>query len=208
MPIVSTVTAIWNGFTGAPGYSKFRFAELAGASALNAAGAAVRAFFQADIGHLLTGWSIQVQGIVQHHDVATGNLMGEAVMTTVPAASNGAVANTTVWAGGTGYVVNWTTGAVINGKKVRGRTFMVPITSTAFSNDGTVISSLITTMQSAGQALIADASTELVVWSKLWDKKPGEAPAGVPPKQIGGALASVNGCLIPDRAAQLRTRRS
>jgi len=208
MTTVSTVTAIWGGFTGAPGYSKFRFAELSGATALNAAGAAVRAFFQSDIGHLMVGWTIQVQGIVQHHDMATGDLLAESSMTTVPAVCSGSVPNTNVYAGGSGYVVNWTTGATHAGRKVRGRTFMVPIMSSAFSNDGTIISSLVTTMQAAGNALVADASTELVVWSKFWDKKPGEAPAGVPPKQVGGGLFPVNGCIIPDRAAQLRTRRS
>lgn len=205
---VSTVTAVWTGFTGAPGYSKFHFAELSGASAANAAGAAVRAFFFADAGHLMVGWQIAIQAIVQTFDVATGELQGEQAMTTVPANVAGSVPNTNVYAGGAGYVVNWTTGGVSNGRKIRGRTFFVPIMSTAFSNDGTIISSLITSMQTAGNALIADASTELVVWSKYWDKKPGDPPIGVPPKQIGGAITTVNGCVIPDRAAQLRTRRS
>lgn len=205
---VSTVTALWTGFTGAPGYSKFHFAELSGASACNAAGAAVRAFFFADVGHLMTNWQIQIQGIVQSFDVGTGDLVGEQVMTTVPAAVVGTVPNTNIYAGGSGYVVNWTTGGVHAGRKIRGRTFFVPIMSTAFSNDGTIISSLITAMQSAGQALIADAATELVVWSKFWDKKQGDPPLDVPPKQVGGSITTVNGCIIPDRAAQLRTRRS
>src|SRR5213076_3371066 len=99
---VSTVTAIWGGFTGAPGYSKFRFAELSGATALNAAGAAVRTFFAADAGHLMVGWTIQVQGIVQTHDVGTGDLVGESSMTTVPGVVSGTVPNTNVYAGGAG----------------------------------------------------------------------------------------------------------
>jgi hypothetical protein len=46
-----------------------------------------------------------------------------------------------------------------------------------------------------------DTATELSVWSRFWDDSK-------PPKQTGGSLTPVTGVLVPDRAAQLRTRRS
>jgi hypothetical protein len=201
MTNVSTVTVIWQGFTGAPGYSHFRFSELVDAAACNAAGAAVRAFFLAQQAVWQTTWSFQVQPAVQQNDMATGKLTSERAMTTTPAVVNGTANITSVYEGGSGYVINWLTNAVHNGHKVRGRTFMVPVTGQSFSNDGTISSATATAAQTAAAALMNDTATELVVWQRFWDDSK-------PPKQVGGGLAPVTGVLVPDRAAQLRTRRS
>jgi len=201
MANVSCVKAVWSGFTGAPGYSSFYFNELTDAASRNAAGAAVRAFFQSLSAHFLVGWSIQVQSLVQSFDIGTGKLTGEGAMSTVPGIVNGVTVGTTVWAGGTGYVVNWLTGAIHNGRKVRGRTFIVPAVSTCFQNDGTVLDAVATTAQNAGNTLIADASTEFGVYARYWND-------ATPPVQTGGGFSSATGVLVPNRAAQLRTRRS
>lgn len=201
MANVSTVTVVWQGFTGAPGYSHFRFAELLDAAACNAAGAAVRAFFLAQVAAWQTGWTFGVQPTVQQFDIGTGKLTGERAMTTTPGVVTGTALNTVTYEGGSGYVINWLTGAVQNGHKIRGRTFMVPAVSTCFSADGTISSTTQTAAQNAGTALINDASTELVVWSRIWN-------TAKPPQQVAGSTATINGILVPDRAAQLRTRRS
>jgi hypothetical protein len=200
MATVSTVTAVWAGFTGSPGYSRFNFFELADAASCNAAGAAVKTFFQSLTASLLTGWTIAVQSTVQHKDVATGALTGETTMTTVPNATNGVAVASTPYAGGSGAVADWVTGAFWNGRKVRGRTFLVPLLG-VYSNDGTVSTSFINATVAAGNALIADPTTTLAIWAKKFDDSK-------PPKQTAGGLFSVSGCTVPDRAAQLRTRRS
>lgn len=209
MANVSTVTAVWNGFTGAPGYSLFRFDELSTAALCNAAGAAVRAFFQPlATAYWANAWSVGVQSIVQHHDIATGDLVGESTMTTTPTVLVGGGGAATAFAGGSGAVAQWTTGLVHAGRKIRGRTFLVPLLSTAFSPDGTISAALQTAVQNAGAALIADATTAFGVYSRFMDKKAGDPPLGVPPVQVGGAFAAANGCTCPDRSAQLRSRRS
>jgi hypothetical protein len=208
---ISTVTAITQGYQGAPGYSLFRFSELDTGAKLNAAGAAVRAFILAWASYWTGptgGWSGIVQPIVQHHDVATGDLQGESTMGTPPTTVGGSGGTTATYAGGSGAVLHWTTGATHNGRKIRGRTFLVPCLSGAFSVDGTVTSAFITAITNAGNALIADSSTEFGIYSRYWDKKPGEAPAGVAPKQVGGSFTPATGCVVPDRSAQLRTRRN
>lgn len=209
MANVSTVTAVWNGFTGAPGYSLFRFEELSTAALCNAAGAAVKAFF-VGVGTAFYGplWTIGIQPIVQHHDIATGDLQGESTMTTPPTPIAGVGSGSATWAGGSGAVAQWTTGLVHAGRKVRGRTYLVPILQTAFSNDGTVSTAFASGVQTAGNALIADATTAFGVYSRFWDKKPGDPPLGVAPVQVGGAFAAATGCVVPDRSAQLRSRRS
>lgn len=208
---ISTVTAVWSGFTGSPGYTLFRFAELDSGAKLNAAGAAMRAFLSTIGTHMASGagaWTIQVQGLVQHHELASGDLVGEATMGTVPTVITGSGTAGTAYAGGSGAVVNWTTGATHNGRKVRGRTFLVPLLSTAFSNDGTIQTTLITSLTTAGGVLVNDANSDFGVYSRYWDKKPGDPPIDVPPKQTGGSFMPATGVFVPDRAAQLRTRRS
>ena len=194
------MTAKWAGFTGAPGYSRFNFFELADVASCNAAGAAIRAFFLAFAAYQLNTWTISVDPVVQHRDIGTGDLTGETSMSSVPAAAQGTQLPATIYAGGTGGVADWVTGQFWNGRKVRGRTFLVPVVG-GFSNDGTVSTTFVNNMVAAGNALVADATTTLGVWAKKFD-------GADPPQQTAGALFSVTGCVVPDRAAQLRSRRS
>jgi hypothetical protein len=208
---ISTVTAIWSGFTGSPGYTLFRFAELDTGAKLNAAGAAMRTFLSTIATSMASGagaWTIQVQGLVQHHEIGTGDLVGESTMGTVPSVITGSGTAGSAYAGGSGAVVHWTTGATHGGRKIRGRTFLVPLLLTAFSADGTITTTLINSLTTAGGVLIADANADFGVYSRYWDKKPGDPPLDVPPKQVGGSFTTATGIFVPDRAAQLRTRRS
>jgi len=200
MATVSTVTAVWQGFTGAPGYSRFNFAELANASAVQAAVNAVRTLLSTGGVSWLSTWSVSVQSLVQHHDLASGDLTGEATAGSSPAAIAGTLAPSTVYAGGSGLVVNWITGAFWNGRKVRGRTFIVPAVN-VYSNDGTITSGVQTAWQNAGNVFAATSGITPVVWAKKFDDSD-------PPQQVAGASFPITGALVPDRAAQLRTRRS
>lgn len=200
MATVSTVTAVWQGFTGAPGYSRFNFLELANPSAVQAAVNAVRSLLFVHGQSMLNTWSIGVQSLVQHHDLATGVLTGESTAGTPAAGINGSLAATTVYAGGSGLVVNWITGQFWNGRKVRGRTFIVPAVN-VYSSDGTITSGVQSNWQSAGNTFAATSGITPVVWAKKFDDSN-------PPKQLAGAAFTITGTLVPDRAAQLRTRRT
>lgn len=200
MPNVSTVTAQWQGFTGAPGYSRFNFLELDTPTKVQTAVNAVRTFFDGVKSALVTTWSVTVSPVVQHRDLATGVLTGEATAATAPTVVNGTQLTSTTYAGGAGYVVDWITGAFWQGRKVRGRTFIVPAVG-VFSADGTISAGTITAAQNAGNALIATSGVTFAVWAKKFD-------GAKPPTQIAGGLFPVQGTLVPDRSAQLRTRRS
>lgn len=204
MPSVSIVTALYNGFTGAPGYSRFHFEELTTVAACDTAGAAVRTFLSSITSWMRTDWTYSVQTTVQTFDVSTGDLVTEKGMGTPPTNVVGTGLTTTVWEGGSGTVINWLTGVILNGRKVRGRTFLVPLLSTAFSNDGTLGVTPAAQIKTAGDALVATSGVNLAVWSRQWTHP--DPPAK--PVQIGGNLTRCNNSQVPDRAAQLRTRRS
>lgn len=200
MATVSTVTAVWQGFTGAPGYTRFNFAELANPSAVQTACNAVRTLLSTLTVSMLNTWSITVQSLVQHHDLATGDLTGEASAGTPPTAINGSLVPTTVYAGGSGLVVNWITGQFWNGRKVRGRTFLVPAVS-VYSSDGTITPTVVSNWQAAGNVFAATSGVTPVVWAKKFNDAD-------PPQQLAGGAFAITGAIVPDRAAQLRTRRS
>ena len=200
MPNVSTVTALWQGFNGAPGYTKLRFFEISSGANAQTAVNAVRTYFDAMKGFWLTSMSITVQPLIQNNDVVTGDLTSEITAATPPTSVVGTVTATTPYAGGSGFVMNWVTGAFANGHKVRGRTFIVPAVG-VYSQDGTITSATQATAQAAGNALVATSGIVLGVWHRQFDN-------ASPPNQVGGALYAATGAFVPDRAAQLRTRRS
>jgi hypothetical protein len=197
--LVSQVTVNWSGFQGAPGWSRLNFFELTGPAAVQAAVDAVRVFFFAMRNQLKTDWTLSVSPTVQSFDVLTGDLVFEQTATTTPGVITGLVANTTGFAGGVGFNVRWNTGQIAHGRKVVGRTFIVPAVLAA-EFDGTVLESVRTSAQSAGALLIANATAHLCVWHKQFD-------TSTPPKQIGGSTHAVSSCVVPDNVSTLRTRR-
>jgi hypothetical protein len=200
MPTVYRTTAVWTGFQGAPGYTKFSWDDLATDAARNAAGAAMRAFFFTISQYWAPSWNIAVQPTVQGFDTATGTLLSEASMTTVPAVVFG-TATPSAYAGGSGVAISWKTSSIFNGRRVQGRTFLVPIIG-AFETDGTLVSAAITAITSAGNTLVAVASPKFSIWAHSWDNTKD------PPVMTGGDKFPVTSCIVKDMASQLRSRRT
>jgi hypothetical protein len=94
-----------------------------------------------------------------------------------------------------GAVLHWLTGTVRNGRRLRGRTFIVPLANSNYEANGTLAAGTITAIQNAGLALMDEATTRLVVYGR---------PA---PNAADGVAALVTGARVPDMAAVLRSRR-
>ncbi len=198
MPTAYRVTAIWAGFVGAPGYSKFTFADLIDATTRNAAGARVRALFDGVKAGLQSTWSVTVQPTIDEFDMATGALIGSSVMTTPPTAVVGTGANVN-YAGGSGYCLTWNTSLIVNRRRVRGRTFFVPAVN-IFDTDGTIQAASLTLIRTAADAFVLPTGTRPYVWHRQFN-------AGNPPVQVSGALSAIDSYTLKDQASQLRTRR-
>lgn len=201
MADIFEVTATWAGFPGAPGYSKFRFQLLNDQAGIDASGAAVRTFFDAIKLYISTSHSVQVSQIVNIYDMATGKLVNEATMSSQPAVVSG-LSSTAAWSGGVGAYIQWKTPVIFNGHRVRGRTFLVPLRGVS-ETDGTLLAAVLTTIKSAGDALIANSAADFIIWGKQ------HVMQGTPPKpvQVGGTAAPVTECAVPDKTGILRSRR-
>lgn len=174
-----------------------------GAVNLQAAVNAIRTFFDSVDPLLPNEVSIIFPSEVSELDTASGELVGVENVE-APAAIIGGGAG--AWLGGAGVLVTWNTGAIRDGVRVKGRTFLVPATSAAFFTDGTPLQTTIDTITSAGNVMILSMSSALsglVVYSRF---RP--AAAGPPPvTERDGDEFFVTTASVPDRSAILRDRR-
>jgi hypothetical protein len=201
MPTVYRVSAVWTGFTGGPGISRFAFLDLTDDTKRNAAAASVRTLFDSIKVHLPTGTTVQVQSTVLENDAQTGVLTGETAIAVVPAVVSGTGA--AAYAAGAGYFIGWKTGVIFNGRRVQGRTFIVPAAG-CFETNGSLGSADLTTAQAAATAMITTVGTQFAIWARQMTDPPPPAK----PVQINGTIAEVTAALVKDQASSLRTRRT
>lgn len=123
-------------------------------------------------------------------DSLTGDLLAAYPVTPSASISGGGAGS---WAGAAGARVVWDTGEIVAGRRLRGRTYLVPLANTAYDNDGTLSAAFIGRALDFGQALVQPAlpnPSPLVVWSRA-----------------SGAALPVVGWSCPDKTAILRSRR-
>ena len=147
----------------------------------------MRTFLSSFSTYLPTAVNISFEGLAQLFDDA-GHLTQE-ISVTPPSSIAGS--GGTSWAAPVGAVVNWETGVFnAKGHRIRGRTYLVPLSSTAYDAQGTLGSAVITAIAGGANPL----ATSLVVVSR---NAAGDVTGTTP----------VSAALIPDKACVLRSRR-
>lgn len=179
------IPVLWNGFAGAPGYSVFY------RNTTTIATAEIRTFYDSVKALLPATVDINVPNSGDLVDEATGELAG-----TWNTAANAIVAGTSVagYAAPVGAVVRWLTAGINNGRRVRGRTFLVPGAAGMQQSDGTLLGTAQATLQAAASALVTADGAALGVWHR-------------PVNGAGGAFHLMTAADVPDRMAVLRSRR-
>lgn len=127
-------------------------------------------------------------------DDATGDLSGTWSFGSTPAPVTGSSTDTS--AAGVGACVNWTTGVIVGTRRLRGRTFIVPLSTFAYDQTGTITTAQLTALANFRTAMLA-LTPELMIWHR--------------PTTAGGSdgsSAAVVGSSVKDRVAYLSSRRS
>lgn len=189
MARIAQYRAVWSVPGGGTGYNVFNMAADAGVSNPSSVASAFHAFYTAQRSLIPNDVSISFESEIRLLSDVDGALTGVSPVT--PPVSVTGIFNAG-WAGGAGYRFTWDTGAIIAGRRLRGRTYMVPAGG-AYENDGTLTSGAISTAVAAGAQLVDSlllAGNPLAVWSRA-----GQTSAVV-------TLASVT-----DKTAVLRSRR-
>lgn len=201
----------WSNFVGGPGYSVFHFRDF-GASGSDAATVAeaqaacarVRTFADGLKTMLPYNLTLKVENDVEVIEDSTGELV-DILNGGNPLEVLGTAPQATTYAAPVGAVINWRTGLVRNGRRIRGRTFLVPLAGTAYQNDGTLSTGTIQALQTAADALVNSAGTpDLGVYARPTRVTD---PNGTVSTASDGMWAAATTATIPDLAAVLRSRR-
>jgi hypothetical protein len=183
----------WSGgLAGLPGYSTF-YAQIGDAQGFVTQ---IKTFMDAWNGTTAAsmstpaGLSLVPDPFVDQVDATSGQLLGSTAITppSVTASAAGAA-----YAAPSGACVTWLTGGVVNGKRVRGRTFLVPLVVTKYDSSGTLLDTFRTNLVTASQAYITGAVTPLV-----WHR---------PISGVGGQAFPMTSFTVKDRVAMLTSRR-
>jgi len=193
----------WGGFNGAPGWSNFYFDTVDGtfttAADANPVAQRVETFINAIKIRIPSHVSMTIQSDVEVVAPDDGEMLNiHSIPARAPIMGTAAAA---AYSAASGLVINWRTAGVRNGRRVRGRTFIVPLAGGAYQTDGTIQDTNLSETQTAAQALITTASpVKLGVWAR-------------PKKDIAGNVLSPGAfheavtATVPDLAAVLRSRR-
>jgi hypothetical protein len=128
----------------------------------------------------------------------TGGLTGS---WTAPGRSGDVGATSGTYSAPSGAVVTWTTGAVFDKHRLRGRTFVVPIGGSQYDADGSLSAACIAALSAAAGEKVGTLAGNLVIWHR-----PIHATLAGPPERLG-ASSAVTGFSVRDRVAVLRSRR-
>lgn len=190
---VSRVTAVWQGFPGAPGYTNIFFDAFGADDFVDAEVARVRSFFNSLLIRFPSSVTISVSPEVSIFDEVSGELLGYSTADETPDDVEGQGSSS--YSGPSGAVINWSTDTVNRGRRVRGRTFLVPLADAVYDSSGTLSTAALNDLRDAAEILMGDGDgPQFVVWSR-------------PRDGAGGALAPVTSYRVPDMAAVLRSRR-
>lgn len=200
--MVAIVRTEWDGTSGGPGLSQIALLGGTGFTAANAqAGVnAVRKFWDACKSILPDEVKLTVSPIVDVYNEVDAELVASTVAPVVPLVVAGT--GTTGYAGGAGLKVNWNTGVIRNGRRVKGSTFIVPALASAFGLTGTPSAGTVLQVNNAATALLSDLTaggTALLVWSR-------PLVVGGVITRTGATAGTVSGTLAP-KSAILRGRR-
>lgn len=187
----------WTGFPGAPGVSTFYALDaVALMSPLHYMFSTHKDIFPSDvtITALLTGDII---------DPLNGDLVGSW--------SGGSWApitgtDTGPYTAPAGAVINWQTGDVLDGHRLRGKTFLVPLGGGAYDLTGSIAATTLGYIQTVATYAANTALGNFVVWHRPRAARAADGSRPAVTYRAGG-YSQVTAATVPDKSVVLRSRR-
>lgn len=196
---MAKLTLDWTGFTGAPGYTNLYFRDFSQGGDIDQ-GIVDGAITKTDT--WINAWNpflpstvnVKINPQVEIIEDTTGQLVR--FMTGAPfQRANGS--GTGNYSAATGAVVNWYTTHVVRGRRLRGRSFLVPFSSSALNATGQIASGNAATLRTATNTFVSQTGAgDIGVWSRP------STPGG-----SDGIWALASSATVPEKVAVLRSRR-
>lgn len=182
MPNINRVRIGWLGWAGAPGVTTFyTIAD----SVPNTT--AIKAWMETLKNNIPSGSSLVLETTGQQVDSVTGKANGTWVGTNQTTTTS---TGTGSYAAPCGAQINWSTGAFVDGKAMRGRTFLVPLIAANYQADGTLLDAFRTAVITNAETFRNAMGGTLMAWNRKT-----------------GTLAAIIKADCPDKAVVLRSRR-
>lgn len=105
-----------------------------------------------------------------------------------------------------GYMIRWLTGSIVGGKRVRGRTFVVPLASTAYGVNGQLAAIFPSQIEPVTNAFVFEQSLDFVIWSRPFAGSAATPTRAARPPRLG-SHSLVKSSVVPIKVAVLRSRR-
>ena len=190
MASMTRIRCTWAGLPGGSGLSQFYWAT--GIDGL-AHQVAVKTFWDSIKDSLPSTATITTPTLLDVLEESNGQLQSSSSVGTQGTATGvGGAASSAP----SGAWINWFTSDVIDGKRVRGRTFIVPLQSNQYDNDGSLVGACITRLQNAANALLATSGNQFCVWHR---------PTA--PGATDGKACLITAAQVKDKVGILRSRR-
>jgi hypothetical protein len=204
MTHLNRVRVTWSNKSGLPGVSTFYFLDTATCVQ------SLHDFFDSFKEDLVAGTILHIDSVGDVIEDSTGVVTGSWSTQPVPDV-NGTGAG--AYAAPAGGVVSWKSATILDGRRLRGRTFLVPMPQSRFGDDGKILPAEVVKITAAAEALIVAQDSSFVVWHRPFDGRTAEAPSPSHPKGIkakaahAGGSGLVVGSMMTGAAAVLRSRR-
>jgi hypothetical protein len=197
------VVSHWAGFTGAPGFTNFYFihSDPPSTGAQNAVTNTAN-FWSACAAFFPTTVSITVDPLVKVVEDTDGELVDVITVGTAPPGVSGTLSGQ--GPSPAGACINWATTTIHGSRRIRGRTFLVPIAALHFGSAGSIGGSAQAGFQAAASGLRTATGPTLGIWSRPRDADPTATP---PVTARTGLIGPVTGNSVPSKAVVLRSRR-
>lgn len=182
----------WSGNGIGLGFSSFYNAGGTAQPLADAAGVLMNGILGATGSNLPSGVTVVPDPLCDLIDPTNGQLVNSQPVTPPATVTGGASVSYPAMAG---MCVTWQTVGVVGGRRVRGRTFFVPITTSKYQPDGTIDNTYLASCRVVAAAFATSAATP-VVWHR--------------PTAVGstdGVAFYMTGAKITDKAAMLTSRR-
>ena len=197
MTTLFRLRTLLTGFPGAPGVATMYFLDVSTAVE--------------SVSRLWQSWAVAMPNDVtitpertgDTIEDTTGALVGQWVGGVVtPSQGSGGAS----YAAPVGAVAEWATATILDRKRLRGRTFIVPLSSANYLANGSVGPSTATGLQTSGTQFILEQSTSAVVWHRPFKGSLAIGTKPARPAHLGGH-GLITACRVPTLAAVLRSRR-
>lgn len=195
---MAKIVVNWTGFSGAPGYTNLYFRDF-GVGDIDQAivdGSITKAYnwMSSVASRVPASVTLSISSSVEIIESSNGQLQ-RFMQGTPPAAIVGT--GTGAYSAASGAVVNWYTDGVRNGRRIRGRSFLVPLAGSALDTNGTIADTQLAALRTASNGLItATGAGDFGIWARP------TTPGGT-----DGQWNAVTSMTVPDKVAVLRSRR-